>query len=245
MRIAVISDIHGNYDAFVAVLKDIEQLHIETTYCLGDFVDYGPESEKVRITLQQTGFPTVVGNHELALYDDSVLSCFGSIAYQSTLITRRLISAVTLAYASSLPMYLTLAELRFVHGAPPDSPLIYIVDLSAKELQAIWQSIPETIVFVGHTHYAGLLEFDRNRIFAQQLTAGEIQLNRNWRYIINVGSVGQPREINKAAKYIIFDTETYRLETRWVDYNPQRTAELIVKLGYPIQCALRLLPNNY
>lgn len=242
MRIAVISDIHGNYDALEAVLKDIDQNAIEQTYCLGDFVDYGPESERVRVIVQELNFPTVMGNHECALIDDSVLACFARVAYQSTLITRRQVSPETLAFIHSLPLYLTCENLRFVHGAPPDSPHDYIFDLSLDEMLTIFNSTRESIIFVGHTHLAGIFEFDGEKLYTKGLAAGKYQLRSDWRYIINVGSVGQPREPNKAAKYVIFDTVNLELEVRFVTYDSRRTARLILDLGFPTECAIRILP---
>jgi predicted phosphodiesterase len=242
VRIAVISDIHGNFDALEAVLKDIDQNAVEQIYCLGDFVDYGPESERVRILVQTLKFPTVMGNHECALIDDAVLAYFARVAYQSTLITRQRVSSETIAFIHTLPLYLTYENLRFVHGTPPDSPYDYIFDLTLGEMIDAFNATPERVIFVGHTHLLGMFEFDGEKLFTKGLSAGKYRLRPDWRYIINAGSVGQPREVNKAAKYVIFDTTNLELEVRFVRYDPRRTAQLILDLGFPTECATRILP---
>lgn len=241
MKIAVISDIHGNYDAFVAVLNDIERVGVDQIYCLGDFVDYGPESERVSALLRERQIPTVLGNHENALFDDNVLAEFGQLAYESMLITKRLVSSETIAYTQQLPLYLCLGNMRFVHGAPPDSPHKYVFYLTAKELLEAFQSTPQSIIFVGHTHLTGIFEYDGQKLYASQLPRGICQLRPDWRYVINAGSVGQPREINKQAKYVVFDDQSYQLETRYVTYDPHRTISLIYELGLPAECGARLV----
>jgi len=241
MRIAVIADIHANLTAFQSVLADIETLKIDRIINLGDFIGYGPEPEAVAQILQQRQIPSVLGNHEMALKDDAILNSFTSDAYQSLLITRRLVSSQTVDYIKSLPALTVENDLRFVHGAPPESIYDYITYYRLYELHAAFAATPEWLTFVGHTHMLGLYESTGRDISFGVLKNGVRRLKHSVKYIINVGSVGQPRERNKAAKYLIFDDQTEELYVRFVAYDVQRTVRLILEAGLPEQNARRLL----
>ncbi len=240
MRTAITADIHGNLSAFQAVLEDLSTQEIDHLVNLGDFIGYGPEPEAVAQILRNRRIPSVLGNHEIALIDDAILNSFTTDAYNSILITRRLVTVETIAQIKTLPVFISEGDCRFVHGVPPDSIYDYITYCRQYELQNAFKFTPEWLTFVGHTHMLGIYEYNDSEITISVLKKGRRQLKRSQKYIINVGSVGQPRDRNNLSKYVIFDDKTDELTVRWVAYDVERTIDLIIAAGLPEQNAWRL-----
>ncbi len=240
MRLAVISDIHGNLEAFREVLADLEQSRTDQVYCLGDNIGYGPEPEAVVRLLRQRQIPTVKGNHELGVSDPAYLHLFNATAQASLRLTRRLISADTCAFIEQLPTNLTQGECLMVHGCPPDSITRYLFELADEELLLLLKRLPQRLSFVGHTHDLELITYDGLELIRQPLGRGETPLRPGCRYLINVGSVGQPRDGNNNAKYVIYDDTSRLLEVRFIPYDISKTADKIIALGFPSFYAARL-----
>jgi predicted phosphodiesterase len=241
MQIAVLADIHGNLEAFQTVLEDLDKQAVDVVYCLGDFIDYGADSEVVAKEIIRRKIPTVIGNHEYALLDSRILGALNEIAYESLMITKNLISEVTLDFIRTLPIYLVAENIRFVHGVPPDSFEDYIVYYPDRYLNYIFQSFPEQIAFIGHTHTLGLYTYNGNYVVIESLHEGEYCLDPKKRYIINIGSVGQPRDKNKQAKYVIYNNQTKILTVRFLTYDAKKAAIKIIRAGLPEYNAMRLL----
>ena len=240
MRLAVISDIHGNLEALLRVLEDIQASHVDRTICLGDNVGYGPEPELVVRQIRDHQIPCVVGNHELALIDRTYLDWFNPLAQQSVLLTAELVSPDTLDYCRALPKSITIDNCLCVHGCPPESALTYIFEPPAVELANIVQRMTQRICFVGHTHLLEIFEYNGLIINNSPIKSNTVHLRSDHKYIINVGSVGQPRDGSNAAKYIIWDDESQVLEVRFVSYDIAATAEKILQMGWPRFLADRL-----
>lgn len=244
MKIAIISDIHGNLEALRSVWADIRANDIATIVCLGDMVGYGPEPEAVVNFIIKKKIVSVMGNHELALLEETHLYPMSDDARASILITRELISSNTLTFIEQLPRSYILEDLLFVHGMPPDSATTYLNWVSDGEIVDRMKAVPQRIIFVGHTHRPICYSFDDidlDIIFPQE---GITQLGRDTQYIINVGSVGQPRDGNVKAKYVIYDTEADEFDLRYVAYDIQKTADLIIELGFPRFNAQRLFGSG-
>jgi predicted phosphodiesterase len=240
MKSAVISDIHGNLTAFKAVLEDIDRLEIDRVLCLGDNIGYGPEPEEVVRLLRSRGIPSVMGNHELAVVDEKSLKRFNPTAKQALLQTKSLLSGETLDFIRALPSVFKEDACLFVHGSPPDSINTYLFELSEENLKAKLQAMEEPLCMVGHTHDLEIVNYHDGKVSWKPLRPGKFQLNREWKYIINVGSVGQPRDPNNNAKYVVWDQEACILEVRYVAYDIQKTVEKILALGFPRIYADRL-----
>ncbi|MCP4668294.1 MAG: metallophosphoesterase family protein, partial [Deltaproteobacteria bacterium] len=157
MKLAVISDIHGNLEALKEVLADMDRSGIDDIICLGDNVGYGPEPEAVVRLLRDRGIPSVMGNHEWGLLDDARLSWFNPSARRALIETRRLLSDETIGYIRGLPLFRTLEGCRFVHGFPPDDITTYLFDVSPYRFKETLREMEENICFVGHTHVLGLI----------------------------------------------------------------------------------------
>lgn len=242
MRIAIISDIHGNATAFDAVLADIDaHARVEAIYSLGDNVGYGPEPEKVISMLAERQIPSVLGNHELAINQPEMLSWFNPMARRSLEKTIHFLSDTAKAHIADFRTSMTIDACRLVHGFPPDSPTTYLFEVGPDHLRYTLTQLAERLVFVGHTHELLIIESDGENIETEPLHQGTIQLDPHKKSLINVGSVGQPRDGDNKAKYVIWDDSSHELTVRFVAYDINDTVQKIYKAGLPEQHAWRLL----
>jgi diadenosine tetraphosphatase ApaH/serine/threonine PP2A family protein phosphatase len=233
MRIAIISDVHGNHEALQVVLRDIERSKADSIISLGDNVGYGPEPEDVLKTLNAWGVPSVMGNHELGLVDPSSHPWFNKPALQSLLITQKLLSDQSLDSIAGLPPKLQNADGLFVHGSPPDSITRYIFEISSHEMAGLINDMDHETCFVGHTHVLTLYTLDGTGIQELPLREGVIALPPGQRSIVNAGSVGQPRDGDNRAKYLIWEPEERCIEVRCIPYDIAKTAARIIERGFP------------
>lgn len=233
MRLAILSDIHGNYDAFISVLKDVEEQRVDQMVCLGDCVGYGPEPEQVIAEVRSRELATVMGNHELALLDKKQLSWFNPLAGESLRKTRKMLRDESLDFILGLPSSLIVAGARCVHGYPPDSARTYLFQKSIQALQETFNILEERICFIGHTHDLALVRFDGRHVDRLPLDCGVEDLNPDDKYIINIGSVGQPRDGNNNAKYVIWEPDVNRIEVRFVPYDIASVVAKIKAAGLP------------
>jgi predicted phosphodiesterase len=243
LKIAIFSDIHGNFEALKSVYADIQQNDVTTLVCLGDMVGYGPEPEAVVNFIIENGIVGVVGNHELATLEDAWLEGMTESARASILITRKLVSDTTLDFIGQLPRYTILNEMRFVHGMPPDSASTYLTWVGDGEIAARMKAVAQRMIFVGHTHRPIGYSFDAIDLEVIFLKEGKTRLHRDTQYMVNVGSVGQPRDDDARARYVIYDTEADEFDLRFVAYDIQKTANRIIELGFPKDNAQRLFPK--
>jgi len=242
MRIAIISDIHGNATAFEAVLADIDaHAAVEAIYSLGDNVGYGPEPEKVISMLAERQIPSVLGNHELAINQPEMLSWFNPMARRSLEKTTLFLSDTAKAHIADFRTSLTIDACRFVHGFPPDSPTTYLFEVAPDHIRYTLNQLAERLVFIGHTHELLIIESDGETVETEPLQQGTIRLDPQKKYLINVGSAGQPRDGDNKAKYVIWDDRTQELTVRFVAYDINDTVQKIYKAGLPEQHAWRLL----
>jgi predicted phosphodiesterase len=240
MRIAVISDIHGNMEALKNVLADAEGLGPDHIVCLGDCIGYGPEPDDVIEEIRRRNIPTIIGNHEMGVIDPVHLSWFNPKARLSLEKTMALLSASSVNFIKALPFCRVMFGARFVHGFPPESAQIYLFQKAAPELRKSFESLAEPICFVGHTHNLEEIRFDGRQVERRRLTQGTTRLEPACRYLINVGSVGQPRDGNNNAKYVIWDQDRAHVEVRFVSYDIAATVNKINAAGLPKVHADRL-----
>ena len=240
MRLAIISDVHGNLEALRQVLSDIDQLQVDGLACLGDNIGYGAESEAVVKLIRRRHIPCVMGNHELAFVDPSYLYWMNPIARRSLILTEELISQDTVDYIHRLKPSMIFHGSLCVHGLPPDSITAYLFDASEMQLRQIFAAMKYKICFVGHTHELAIIGFDGEGITRTPLCKGLSPLQKDRQYIINVGSVGQPRDGDNHAKYVIWDDSSATIEVRFIAYDIAATARKILELGFPEFNAKRL-----
>ena len=187
MRIAVVSDIHANLEAFFSCLNDIERSSIDRIVNLGDAIGYGPQPEEVLCLLEKRGIPNILGNHELAAIDKDFRSDFSQEAIKSLEQTLNYLTSASLRYIENLPFYRQIEGALMVHGCPPDSPTVYLNHLSLSEIRETFGSNRFDIAFAGHTHRLMLVRYDGKDLEFDPLHEEIIRLKPGYRYIVNVG----------------------------------------------------------
>ncbi|CCK81876.1 metallophosphoesterase family protein [Desulfobacula toluolica] len=233
MRLAVISDVHSNLDAFQAVMADISTQAIDDIISLGDNIGYGAQPEEVIAGLKRHDISSVLGNHELALLDKDYLATFNPYARKALVINQKKLSDPAKYYVSTLKFCLVRYGCRFVHGVPPDNIARYVFHESDKRLIQIMELIKQRIAFVGHTHQLRIYELDRGNLKKKSFMKSTVPLEKNRRYIINSGSVGQPRDGYNEAKYVVWDSVRQSVTSRFVPYDYHAAAKKIKKAGIP------------
>lgn len=232
MRLAVLSDIHGNLEAFNRSLDDIKIQNIDIIVNLGDAIGYGPQPEEVLNLLEKQGIPNILGNHELAVFNENLRGYFSSQALRSLQQTLKYLTSASMLYLKSLPVCRELEGALMVHGCPPDSPMDYLNHMSFSEIRETFTSNGFDIAFVGHTHRMMLAGYDGKDLQFDPMQQEIVQLKSVYRYIVNVGAVGQPRDGDPRAKYVIWDNSREILEIRRIAYNIDRTADAIMARGF-------------
>lgn len=244
MKFAILSDIHGNYEALTAVLKDLEKRSADAIISLGDNVGYGPDSARVVDELLARGVLSVQGNHERAMFDSLTYEGLNFQAQENNDAVYKSLGATQLAYCRELlPSYVSEGA-RWVHGFPPDSTSTYVSEVSEELLREALGESSERVIFVGHTHRLGLVVGHGEQIEKQSLEEGSRVLSSAKKYLVNAGSVGQPRAKDKRAQYLIWNSETLELQVCFVVYDAEACAQKIRDLEWPEAFALRLLPPS-
>ena len=242
MRIAVIADIHGNYQALESVLGDIDNLKITTIFSLGDNIGYGPEPERVVRTLIDRHIDSVLGNHELALFNKRYLKKLNFVTRDSLALTRHMLSPESLEWLKKLKYFKVIQGARMVHGCPPDSVTTYLFHPGSRRLEAIFDSFKEQLCFAGHTHSLDCFTKQaKGKTTRRMLDGSPLQFDGSDRYIIIPGSVGQPRDqLSDKAKYGIWNTDESSFTLREIAYDVDTTIELLTRTGFPSSNAIRL-----
>jgi diadenosine tetraphosphatase ApaH/serine/threonine PP2A family protein phosphatase len=213
-RFAIVSDVHGNLESLncaLALLRPDDKL-----LCLGDSVGYGPNpNECVRI-LRDRLHAGVLGNHDLAAVDNFGVEHFNEAARAAIAWTQEVIDPENRAWLNELPYELRFPEFLLVHGAPKNY-FEYILDKGAAA--RAFEATDAPLIFVGHTHIAEhyTLETDGSISHKHMQQGGELTFEDGKRYIVDVGSVGQPRDLNPRASLVFYEPLERRVE--WVRYD--------------------------
>jgi len=228
-------------DAFECVLNDIDQSSVDAIVSLGDNIGYGPQPNDVIQEILARNIPSIMGNHELAAIDSQYLEWFNPAARKSLLKTCEILNEDSIAFISDLDTNLLAYGAYLVHGFPPDSPLTYSFQIpDSKKIQIIEQ-LSDRIFFIGHTHTLELFEYNGHDLNSEVLNEGLRSLNpKKNKYIINIGSVGQPRDGDNKAKYVIWDSSHNSIEVRFILYDIAAVVKKIEAVGLPEEHAQRL-----
>lgn len=242
MRYAIISDIHSNLEALQAVLKTIEQEKIDKILCLGDIVGYGPNPNECIELVQQHCEIILTGNHDFACIENSELFYFNQYAKQAIEWTLTVLNNDNLQYLTDLPFNAIAEDFYLVHANPYD-PKTWDYILSLDEAIYNFPKFDERICFIGHSHHPIIyFEYLDNAELKYNLKlSSKIEIEPNKRYIINVGSVGQPRDGNPDAAFGIIDTATSSYELKRTSYNINQTCQKMMSAGLPQFLADRIL----
>lgn len=246
MRLALLSDIHGNREAFEAVLADLAARRVDRIAVLGDVVGYGPDPawcvDRV-MDLARQGALCVKGNHDSAIGTPS--ESMTAIAKAAIDWTRPLLTAQQAAFLAALPMSQVLGDVLLVHASAND-PSGWIYVTSERSAMPSFRVSTAQVIFCGHVHVPALFTCDiRGTVRGHQIPmAKPVPLLRSRRWLAVVGSVGQPRDGVAQAGYALFDTALHELTFRRVPYDCAATAAKLRAAGLPETLALRLLRGS-
>ncbi len=231
------SDIHANVESLEAVFARIPAT--DAVLCLGDVVGYGPNPNECLALVRARASRVVLGNHDVAAVDGYGIEYFNPAAKLAMEWTRSVIDPDHVAWLDGLSYEIRTDDYLLVHGAPVDY-FTYILD--KKGAAQAFAATDAPLIFVGHTHLADYyaLAADGSIGHAFRQSGGRLDLEPGVRYIVNVGSVGQPRDLNPDASYVTFDTEARSVVWERVPYALTRTQEKIACAHLPAVLATRL-----
>ncbi|HEC77884.1 MAG TPA: metallophosphoesterase [candidate division WOR-3 bacterium] len=239
MKAAIISDIHSNLEALQAVVKDIKKRRIKNIFCLGDLVGYGANpNECIELCLKEAKI-TIAGNHDWAAIDKTDVTLFNPVAAEAIRWTQEHTSSNNLARLRKLKLMETTANLFLVHASPGD-PSKWNYLFSLENFKKQFRYYKTQICFIGHSHIPGAVFQDANG-YTDFLRDNPFPLLENRRYIVNVGSVGQPRDLDPRASYAIYDGNKKTIEIVRLDYNIPLAQQKVIDAGLPESLADRLL----
>lgn len=237
MLYAFIGDIHGNIIALDAVLKVLDELKPDKIYNLGDIVGYGARPSECIKRVRERGIEALSGNHDQAALGDLDISYFNVEAQESVHWTARTIRQDDRDYLKGLPMTLSNGQFGAVHGSYPE-PGEFDYILSLDDAIRCFESQQYRLLFVAHSHVAVSFMTNTHEVWASMATSH--QLGEGVRGIINVGSVGQPRDGDPRASVALFDSINDTLDIVRIHYDIDAAAELILETDLPKSNAYRL-----
>lgn len=238
MRLALFSDIHSNLDALEAVLKDIESSNIDRMACLGDVVGYAANPVECLALVRELDCPVILGNHDQEASRVNSLERYKPVARSGMEYSRSKLSEEDKHYLSNLPYKGEIEGVAITHASffRPQN-WAYVYDLLDVEISLLAQEC--RVGFYGHTHVPCFFEKD-GRV-CRELPYGEVlRMQAGRRYLVNIGSVGQPRDMDSRACYVIYDSDQGTIEHRRVEYDIDKAMRRILDADLPPFLAQRL-----
>lgn len=236
MKYTIIADIHANLEAFQVVLQDIEKQKCTHVTCLGDVVGYNANPKECLDTVRAMNIPTIKGNHDEYCSTDEPLEGFNPHAAEAVNWTRKQLNAEDKKWLNNLKYVRLLSNFTIVH-ATLDGPQRwgYVFEKLAAAASFTYQNTP--VCFFGHTHVP--VAFIRDSV-VRGGTYSKFKVEAGRKYFVNVGAVGQPRDGNPKASYVIYDMTEGSIELRRLDYDIPAAQRKILAAGLPARLAERL-----
>lgn len=236
--IAFLSDVHGNLEALEGVLKEVESEDVEEIIFLGDAVGYGADPNETVSLLKNYTRVALLGNHDAAVVGLENLENYNEYARVSLLWTMTVLKRDAIRWLKKLPiMTLFEDEIRLVHSAPKN-PRSWKYLFSLSDIWRQFDSFNERLCFFGHTHIQGAYALENGHI--RELNGGKIKFEPGNRYMINPGSVGQPRDGDPRAAFGLFDRDASTFSFKRVEYDIEKAQKKIIEAGLPTFLAERL-----
>ena len=229
MRVAVISDVHANYHALEAVLGQIDGAKVDAVWCLGDTVGYGPRPNECCELVEARAEPCLVGNHDLVVLGELTVSDFNDEAAAAALWTSQVLTPASRTFLEHLEPTAELDGVDLFHASARDPVWEYV--LTEEAARATLELSDTRLVLVGHSHVALAITTDDGHV------AG-VELNGRW--LLNPGSVGQPRDGDPRAAWLLLDLERRFAAFHRVPYSIEETQSEIRERGLPALLAARL-----
>ncbi len=226
MRIGIFSDVHANIEALTAVLEAFRSERIDKYVCIGDTVGYGASPNECCDIIRELAAFTILGNHDAAVAGRMDYSYYYDAARHALDLHARILSPENMAWLKSLPYQVQDGHVTFCHGSPvnlEEFEYIFSNEQAAQCLD-IWDELG-TVTFIGHSHLCKSFALTPTDVY--EVVAEKFVLRPDHRYIISVGSVGQPRDYDNRASYTIYDTEERTFEFKRVAYDIDTAAQKI------------------
>jgi predicted phosphodiesterase len=239
MRVAVISDIHGNLHALEAAIAALGEEEPDEIWCLGDLVGYGPRPNECCTKVAEVADVCLIGNHDLGVLERISLDEFSFEAAASARWTQSVLGSEARSYLESLSAEAELGDAgaELYHASPRDPVWEYVLD--AGSMRAALEDTVQPVILVGHSHVPLVAKLDDGQLHAAHAPEGtEVDLSAG-RVLINPGSVGQPRDGDPRAALAILDLGEHAWFRR-IEYDVERTQDEIREEGLPEPLADRL-----
>ncbi|MFQ5585476.1 MAG: metallophosphoesterase family protein [Thermodesulfobacteriota bacterium] len=241
MRFAIISDLHSNLEALNAVLSLIDSIGADTTICLGDIVGYNADPDRCIELVRERGIRCIIGNHDSRVCGFEEPDDFNSSARRAVLWTREHLSRNNLSFLRGLPRKLSFDDGALaVHGwvNNTDRYILTPGDAQANFELLTHEPLPYRLCFFGHTHIQIAYSITENTVLSHK--EERLKLGEETRYIINPGSVGQPRDFDTRAAFLIYDTEAGEVRFYRTTYDIDGCYQKVIDAGLPENLAERL-----
>ncbi len=240
MRYAILADIHSNLEAFEAVLGDIQNRGgVDEIWCIGDIVGYGPDPERCLQLVQQGHYVSVAGNHDWAAVGKVDIADFNPDAAEACLWTGERLALEDKDYLRNLPLRLRRGNFTLVHGSPRQPVWEYLLSIGVAQENMKHFTTPYCLI--GHSHIPLFFEYveDDGCYLKEFPEEAPVKLGDN-RMIINPGGVGQPRDGDPRASYLLYDEERAEIYHYRVFYDISVTQQKMLQKGLPQRLAARL-----
>ena len=238
MKYLLFSDVHGNLEALEALLARISEEKPDKIFFLGDVVGYGANPSECLQTVADMSDLCLAGNHDAAAAGILSPTYFNPIAKKAIFWTQSHLSSEEILYLKNLPVILQFPEFCLVHSSPrePDQWDYILTENDAAENFPYFSS---SLCFIGHSHRAEIIILDPsgNCWFSPNEA---VRLKEDYRYIVNVGSVGQPRDYNPKAAYCLYDDQKKYIQIHRFEYNIKKAQQKIIQAALPQFLAERL-----
>lgn len=239
MRYGIFSDVHSNLEALEAVINAYKKESIDKYLCVGDIVGYAANPNECISKIETLTAKSIAGNHDWASVDLFSSDYFNPAAKEAILWTAVNLDDKNRAILKSLQLTYVNEDLTLVHGIL-EKPAEFNYMLYEEDASETFRLLKTRICFVGHTHVPGIfIEDKEGKVFYQQTNS--IEIRQGLRYIVNVGSVGQPRNEDRRAAYCIYDTGKMEIQIKRVDYDIETSRKKIIAMGLPRFLGDRLL----
>jgi len=239
VKYAIFSDVHSNLEALKAVQADMKRQKVDVAVCLGDIVGYGPNPVECLQAVQGMACATVQGNHDHHVALPKLPSWFSPVALAGLVYSRARLTRAQKKYLGALPLTLENGDFQAVH-ASLDKPETWPYVMDGMEAELHFAAQKQSICFCGHTHQPCVWHFEQKLFYRG---VGRVKLNESDRFLINVGSVGLPRDDDPRACYVVYEPKKRQVKFRRVPYDVAKTQGEIRKVGLPAELAMRLQPG--
>jgi diadenosine tetraphosphatase ApaH/serine/threonine PP2A family protein phosphatase len=240
VKTGILSDIHGNLEALEAVLADMARQEVERYWCLGDVVGYGANPNECVHRVREVSELTVIGNHDAVCVGAEDASHFNPRAREAVIWTQGQLTEESRDWLKGLPLTENVESALLVHASPFEPANWHYIHTRMRMSEMIegFKATPAAVSFVGHSHQALILVKKGEEYF--RFLGDKMRMEEGSRYLVNVGSVGQPRDGNPKAAYAIYDTDSGDVALLRVAYDIPAVQKKIREAGLPALLAKRL-----